>query len=280
MNIGDDPNKTLFDSIVGNDSRASVKGLDYNEFVLDELNGSDDEKSKKSEEEEVTESTDEDDSSSDEYDPTQLHIPTINEIVDNPKIAKVSIKDKTYTNHVALQNEVSDLVTILDQGGYSIPDKLRILAKRKNLDIDRLRKLKAALSDIYDTQSTAEYLTDWIIQGATMITTIFNGEFNIPIINIKPNLTGYSTRVKRESNALNKENTKLARKINKKIGKSTTSWFKWASIIVLPALVTIGQNHSSKKKVDYDKYDELDSDEEEEHSEEDEEEGEEEEESE
>lgn len=250
--------------MVNDENRAEIKKLRNETSVFDIL----DEKNKVSDEEKDEEEEDlmgdTDSESSDEFNPLNLNIPSLNETIQNPTIAKKAVKNDKFSNHAHLQNEVNELLDTLEQDDIKVPEKMKELARRQNLDVQRLYKIKNALKDLYDTQITAGYLTDWVIQASVMISAALDGETNIPFLNIKPNFTGYSTRVKKETNRLNKENTRIARKINKTVGKSMTTMFSWASMLILPAFITLGNNHSGKKITDRDKYDELDSDEEEE----------------
>jgi hypothetical protein len=171
-------------------------------------------------------------------------------------------KDDKYVNHAKLLGEVHDLLSLLEHEEVQVPDKFKKIANKPNVDVQQLRQLKAALSDLHETNTTALYFTDWILQGAVMVSSFLNGENAIPFTDIRPNLSGYSTKLKKQTAELNKENMRIARKVNEKLGKSTMSIFKWFSLIVLPALITIGNNHGAHRVLDCDKHNDLDSDDE------------------
>lgn len=258
MNLGD-PQQEALEAIVREEYKQGVKDIDFSEFafnIAEKHQQSDDEANDGDEDDDL-------DESSDEFNKNKLNIPSAQQINENPELLKRVAKDDGINTQANLINDIHNLVSLLDQEEIEISAQLRKMASKQNLDVYQLRQLKTALSDLYDNRTTANYFTDWIIQLATMASTFFDGETAIPLINFKLNLTGYSTRVKAQTNSLNKENMKLARKVNKNIGKNTTTVFKWASILVLPALITIGANHGNKKLADYDKHNDLDSDQEE-----------------
>lgn len=254
MNIGG-PDQESLDAFVRSEYRSDVKDLDFGSMAFDiaaKHRESDDEDSVEEEEE-----------TSSECDEANIHIPDLNNVVKNPEIMDKKLKDNKYSNYAKLNQEVQDLLILLDQSSVDVPDKFIKLSKKPNIDAIQLRQLKVTLSDLYDNHTTALYFTDWILQGAVMLSTIFDGEHAIPYLNLKLNLTGYATRLKKQTNELNKENIRVARKINKKIGKSTMSVFKWASLIILPAIITLSNNHGNRKMIDYEKHDALDSEDEE-----------------
>lgn len=257
----EDPTIDLLGALFNEENRGDIKDIKNDDSIFDKLEKKNEtsEDEKEDNDEESTYCSD----SSNEYDPANLNIPTLGETIENPTIIKKAIKVDKFSNHARLQNEVNELLETLEQDEIPVPDKMKDLARRQNLDVQRLYKIRNALKDLYDTQITAGYLTDWIIQASVMISVFFDGGRTIPLLNIKPNFTGYSTKVKKETNRLNKENTRVARKINRSIGKSASTLFNWASILVLPAFITLGNNHTGKKITDRDKYDDLDSDEEE-----------------
>lgn len=252
MNLND-PNQEMIESITRDDYKHEIKDIDFNSYafnIAERHQQSDDE---------IGEDESEDESD-DEFDDTKLHIPTAAQINANPELLNRIKKDKSIDTHAMLTSEVHDLISMLENEEIEVPEKFKKMADKPNIDTQQLRQLKIALNDLYDSKVTANYFTDWILQLSVMVTTFFNGERAIPFFDFKPNFTGYSTRVKAHTNSLNKENIKVAKKINKKIGKSTTTLFKWASMIVLPGLITIGHNHGNKKVHDYDKHESLDSD--------------------
>ena len=252
MNIID-PQQEALEAITREDYRNEVRDVDFADFAFDIA-----ERLQQSDDESVDDESIDD--FSEEFDESKVRLPNANQINENPKIIKQVRKDTTMENQVKLTNDVQELISILQQEEITIPENMIKMSKNKNISAQELRRLKTSLNDLYDTKITANYFTDWILQLSTMVSTFFNGENSIPFINIKPNLTGYSTRIKAQSNSLNKENGKIARKINKNIGKNTTTVFKWFSILLLPLLTTLGANHGSKRITDYDKHDGFDSD--------------------
>lgn len=255
MNLGD-PQQEALESIIRDDYKGDVKNVNFGDFAFDIA-----ERLQKSDEEE--EDDEEIDEFSEEFDESRIRLPNANQINENPKIIKQVRKDTRIECQAKLLNDVDELILILQQEEIPIPEALLKMAKNKNSTAQELRHLKTSLNDLYDTKVTANYFTDWILQLSVMLSTFFDGENSIPFLNIKPNLTGYSTRIKAQTNSLNKENSKIARKINKKIGKGTTTMFKWCSMLLLPMIMTVGANHGNKKLDDYDKHDSFDSDNEE-----------------
>lgn len=255
MNLGD-PQKDALEAITRDDYKSGIGEVDFSNFAFDIA-----ERLQQSDEEEGEEETGND--FSEDFDESRIRLPNANQINDNPEIIGRVRKDTRVDHQIKLSNDVEEIISILQQEEISIPETLLKMSKNKNSTAQELRHLKAALNDLYDTKLTANYFTDWILQLSVMMSTFFNGENMLPILNIKPNLTGYSTRIKAQTNSLNKENSKIARKINKKIGKSTTTVFKWCSMLLLPLLITLGNNHGTKKLTDYDKHDGFESDEDE-----------------
>ena len=256
MNILD-PQQEALEAITRDDYKNDVRDVDFTDFafdIADRLQQSDEE----------LDDDETGDEFSEEFDESKIRLPNANQINENPKIIKQVRKDTSMENQAKLVNDVQELISILQQEEIPISETLLKMSKNKNASAQELRQLKTSLNDLYDTKLTANYFTDWILQLSVMMSTFFNGENSIPLLNIKPNLTGYSTRIKSQTNSLNKENGKLARKINKKVGKNSTVIFKWGSMLLLPLIMTIGANHGNKKLVDYDKHDGFDSDSEEE----------------
>jgi hypothetical protein len=249
MNITN-PDQDALASFVKGDFTDSLRGINFNDLATDMA---EDHNDSAVEYDELTET-------SSGCDKDNIFIPTVNRIVDNPEIINKKTKDDKYVNHAKLLGEVHDLLSLLEQEEVPVPEKFKKLANKPGIDVQQLRQLKAALSDLHETNTTALYFTDWILQGAVMISSILNGEHAIPFTDIKPNLSGYSTKLKKQTAELNKENMRIARKVNDKLGKSTMSIFKWFSLIVLPAIITIGNNHGAHKMIDCDKHNELDSD--------------------
>jgi len=252
MNLGD-PQQDVLEAITRDDYRHEVKDIDFGSYafnIAERHQQSDDELDDNGSSVE----------SEDDFDDTKFNIPSTTQINENPEILKRIKKDKSMDVHASLLSEVQDLISMLGNEEIEIPEKFVRVANNPKVDTQQLRQLKIALNDLYDSKTTANYFTDWILQLSVMVSTFFNGEKTIPFLDIKPNLTGYSNRVKANTNSLNKENLKVARKINKKIGKSTTTVFKWASMIILPGLITIGVNHGNKRITDHDKHDGLDDD--------------------
>lgn len=256
MNLGD-PQKDALEAITRDDYRSGIGEVDFSNFAFDIA-----ERLQQSDEESDEEGTGND--FSEDFDESRIRLPNANQINENPEIIERYRKDARVDSQVKILNDVEEIISILQQEEISIPETLLKMAKNKNSTLQELKHLKISLNDLYETKLTANYFTDWILQLSVMLSTFFNGENMLPILNIKPNLTGYSTKIKAQTNSLNKENSKIARKINKKIGKSTTTVFKWCSMLLLPLLITLGNNHGNKKLTDYDKHDGFDSDEEEE----------------
>ena len=251
-----DPQQEVLAALVRDEYRDDARNVNFNDFAFDIA-----EKHQQSDEEIEDETVDESD---EDFDETKLNVPNATQINNNPKLVTKMQRDERLTTHATLTSEVHELISLLEQEEIEIPEKFRKLASRPNLEVSQLRQLKIALGDLYDNKVTASYFTDWIIQLSVMVSTFFDGKTTIPFTDFSPNMTGYSARIKSQTNSLNKENTKLARKVNKKVGKSTTTVFKWASMIILPGIITIGINHGNKKLTDYDKHNNLDDDEEEE----------------
>lgn len=247
-------------SLVGSRYSADVDNIDiFGDSVQDTLNIEEEPEAEIEEEYE-------DDDDLDDFDQTKIHIPT-SQALANPVIIKRKEKDEKCSNTTTLLDQVHRLVKLLDEHEIEISDKLRKMIANPNLDVIRLREIKTSLSDLYDTHTISTQLTDWIIQGSRMLCAFCNGENTIPFTPFKLNLTGYSTRLKKVSAQLNKENMEISRKINESVGKSSLTLFKWVSILGLPLLITIGQNHGSHAIADCDKHDDLDDDEDEEENE-------------
>lgn len=252
MNINN-PQQEILEAIVRDDYRGDLKDINYSDFAFDIA----DKQQSSDDDEEINDDLDVE--SSDEFNEVHLKVPNPTQIHENPKILNKIREDETLNAHAKLVGDVQSLMSILEQEEIPIPSNFKKLANNPNINTMKLRELKVSLNDLYENRLTANYFTDWIIQLSVMASTFFDGETMIPFLNFKPNLTGYSTRIKAQTNSLNKENMQIARKINKKIGGSATTLFKWSSILLLPALITLGQNHGNKKLADYDKHNDLDS---------------------
>lgn len=257
MNISH-PDQDALSSLVKNEYQEEIQGLDFSGMAFNIA-----EQHKNSDEE--FEDLDDDTETSSNCDEDNIQIPDINKVVKHPEIIQKKTKDDKYSNHAKLLSDVQELIKALEQEDIPVPDKFKKMTS-PSANTQQLRVVKASLSDLLDTHTTALHFTDWIIQGSVMLSAIFNGENAIPFLKIKPNLSGYSARLKKGTAELNKENMRVARKINKKVGKSTMSIFKWFSLVILPGIITLGNNHSPTKLVDYDKHDDLESDDESEES--------------
>lgn len=186
-------------------------------------------------------------------------------LTDPAKVQEIAIK-KTPTAKYKVLNQAKQYIKILKRRGIDPPEALvEIITRSKMRSAGQIQEAHDALKLILSDSETSEFITEWMLNGITMITRYFNGTRVVPFTKFKLNLNGYPQNLKRRIKDVNDQNMKVARIVNTRLGEDIIAAVKFFSVFIMPLITTILENHGSR---DDSGYSELSEDDEEEDSEE------------
>jgi len=158
---------------------------------------------------------------------------------------------KISKNHYDILQEIMSIRDEIQQIG-SLPKNFEEKYEKSKQNINYAAEYREILDREYRDNLTSSGIRDFIIMYSQIVSKVFNGERNVPVLNKKiPDLTGYDIQVKQKISYIKRETNKCAKKVNGVVGENFISIIQLIRTLGTP-LITVYLKNLGKKNSSYD----------------------------